>query len=308
VFAVLNNRLKLLYARYGPFAGLSLILLLAILAPLFTRNSDYQLFFRPAALTGDYGAVYRSYNPYPFHWLIWPFAILPATLGAILWNLANAAGFILAWRHWKSHLLAFSLSLPCFWIFYAGQMEGLLAAAVVMALAGNPLLAGLGLTLLTLKPQVGLAAILFVLLRRRDWRLLIVPAAVYLLSFLHWGWWLPGWLAAVTAKSGGAPHSITNVSLFPYALLLLPLLWPYRRSLRIWLLIESLVAPYFPVYALAPYFTLRAPAAWLNILMWLLYLSAIWIRFPISPGFIIPLLLLAQALFSARRERLALAG
>jgi hypothetical protein len=236
------------------------------------------------------------------YWLIWPFAILPVSLGAPLWNLVNAAGFIFALRHWKANILAFSLSLPGFWIFYAGQIEGLLAAGIVLALAGGPLAAGIGLTLLTFKPQVGLFAILFVLLKRRDWRLLIVPSVVYLASLLHWGWWIPGWLQAIAGKGSTASVAMTNVSLFPYALLLLPLLWFYRSSLKIWLLLESLIMPYFPIYSLAPYFTIQAPAVWLNLFMWLLYLSAIWIRFPISPGIIIPLILLAQALSAARRE------
>ncbi|MGD8806800.1 MAG: glycosyltransferase family 87 protein [Chloroflexota bacterium] len=306
MFAALNNRLKSASAKYGPFVGLSVILLLAVLAPLFNHNSDYLAYFRPATLTGDYGASHYSYNPYPFYWFIWPFAILPATLGAILWNLTNAAGFIFALRYWKSDLLAFSLSLPCFWILYSGQLEGIIAAAVIMALIGNPLVAGLGLTLLTFKPQLGLAAILFVLLRRRDWRPLILPAAVYLLSFIAWGWWIPDWLADIIGKGSTASVAMTNVSLFPYALLLLLLLWVYRSSLKIWLLVQSLAMPYFPVYSLAPYFTIQPPAAWLSILIWLLYLSAIWIRFPISPGFIIPLILLAQALSAARRERLTI--
>jgi len=257
--------------KISGFVGIVLIIMMAIIAPLF-GGYDYKIAYRGDTLAGTFGN--KTYFPYPASWFIYPFALLPENLGYLIWNLLNALGFILAIRHWRGNYLAFSLFLGTFWTFYSGQVEGFLAGAIVLAMLPNSWLAGLGILILSFKPQVGLLPILFILLKRKDWKLLVIPAIVYSASLLRWGWWIPDWLSTLQPLKDNTVISTINVSFYPYALILLILLWRYKESLNIWMYIQSLVMPYFPVYSLTPLFTVSAPPMWFNILIWIFYLSA----------------------------------
>jgi hypothetical protein len=260
------NNLKI--ATYRNFIGMALILTLALIAPLY-GGYDYRVAYRGDTLAGTYGL--HTVSPYPLYWFIYPFAILPEDIGYVLWNLANAVCFILAIRYWKSDLLAFSFFIGVFWTFYGGQIEGFTCGALVLTMLPNPWLAGLGITFLSLKPQTGLLPIFFVLFHRKDWKLLIVPAIVYLASFVTWGWWIPKWLDALRPIKNVGPFLASNVSLYPYGLFLLILLWRYRSSLKIWMFVQSLIMPYSPIYSLAPVFTLTSPPLWISLLIWIFY-------------------------------------
>jgi hypothetical protein len=269
--------------------GASIIIITALTAPFF-GGWDYLVALRAETLSGIF---LRSYNPYPAYWLFYPFAVLPPVFGYAAWNLVNAGGFIGAARYWRSDLLRFALSMPCLWIFYGGEFEGFLAGALVVALTANPWLAGLGIFVLTIKPQVGLVLILFVVLQRRDYRLLVIPAILYLLSFVTYGWWVTDWLVHIQSlPSRTAP---TNITLYPSGLVALLLLFRYRSSLKVWIMSAALALPYFPIYSLAVLFSMESPSWWIIIGIWLWYsLPSLIPRFAFLPafGFMIPLLLL----------------
>jgi hypothetical protein len=277
--------------------GIFFILQFAIFAP-FIASSGYDFYstFRVATLTGAYGQ--STWNPYPAYWLLTPFSLLPPQIGFLLWNLLAAVGFIAAIRHLDGRFLPFALSLPCFWLLYVGQFEGVVALGLALGMVAPPLWAGLGLVLLSLKPQIGLFAIVFILLQRRDVKLLIIPGAVYLLSLLYWGWWLPEWLDSIIGNR--ATGYAANISLWPYSIVLLPLLFFKRASLRLWLVVQSLVVPYFAAYSLAILYTMWLPL-WANLLTWGLYILGIFL--PVKmPGFIIPLGLLVHLVYQNRVE------
>ena len=131
-----------------------------------------------------------------------------------------------------------------------------MAWGLALALTASPLWAGLGLALLSFKPQFGLFAIPFVLYRRRDWRLLVAPAVIYGVSLLRWGFWFDDWLAALrVARDVNLEHP-DSLSLYPYALILLPLVFLFRKDLKIWLLIQSMCVPVFGLYSFGPALTL----------------------------------------------------
>jgi len=257
--------------KISNFAGIVIIIMMAVIAPFF-GGYDYKVAYRADTLAGVFGN--KTFFPYPASWFIYPFAVLPETLGYLIWNLVNALGFILAIRHWRGNYLAFSLFIGTFWTFYSGQVEGFLAGAIVLAMLPNPWLAGIGILILSFKPQVGLLPILFILIKRKDWRLLAIPTVVYLASFIRWGWWVPAWLAALQPLKDNSVVATNKVSFYPYALILLPLLWRYREKLNIWMYIQSMIIPYFPVYSLTPLFTVAPPPMWFNIAIWLFYLLA----------------------------------
>jgi len=249
--------------------GFFFILTFALIAPAF-GGWDYYTAYRGETLSGIYE---YSFNPYPAYWFFYIFAVFPPTLGYTLWNLANAAGFLYALYYWKTDLLTFSISIVCLWTFFGGQMEGLLAGTLSLALHANFWIAGLAIFILTFKPQFGIIVILFVILHRRDWRLFIIPATIYLLSFIVRGWWLPEWLAHLrTGYDLIGKH--TNISLYPLGLVFLLLTLRYKNSLKIWMLSASLAMPYFPIYSLASFFTIQPSPWWVQAAIWAFYLIA----------------------------------
>lgn len=290
------DRLKT--AKYRDFAGIALILALALISPTY-GGYDYRVAYRGDTLAGTYGA--HTISPYPLYWFVYPFAILPEDLGYVLWNLGNALCFLLALKYWKSDILAFSFFIGVFWTFYGGQIEGFVCGALVLALLPNPWLAGLGITFLSLKPQVGLFPILFVLLNRKDWRLLVVPALVYLASLAAWGWWVPRWLQALRPWQNMGTMLASNVSLYPYGLGFLALLLRYRSSLKIWMLLQSLAMPYSPIYSLAPVFTMLNPRIWVHIVIWIFYLVTNEFLALSFLGFLFPLAFLVVEIWQAER-------
>jgi hypothetical protein len=263
------NSLDTFQQKYGNIIAITLIFTFAIIGPFF-GGYDYTVAYRGDTLAKTYGL--HTVSPYPIYWFIYPFAILPEKVGYILWNLANAICFILAVRFWKNNLLAFSLFIGVFWTFYGGQIEGFVCGALVLMMLPNPWVAGLGIAFLTLKPQIGLLPILFILLQRKDWRLLAAPVLMYLLSFITWGWWIPRWLDSLRYVGNVGPFMASNVSLYPYGIIFVLLLWRYRSSLKIWMLVQSLVMPYSPIYSLTPVFSVSAPPIWVNIVIWVFYL------------------------------------
>ncbi|MCP5094982.1 MAG: hypothetical protein GY943_05485 [Chloroflexi bacterium] len=278
--------------------GIIIILDLALLSPLVESSGwDFLVAFRDATLTGEYGV--NTWNPYPLYWLLYPFFLLPARVAFVFWNLIEAICFIVAIKKFNGRFLPFALSLPTFWLFYIGQLEGLMALGLVLITAVSSWVIGIGVMLLSLKPQIGLFPILFILLKRRDWRILVVPGVIYGLSFLYWGFWIPEWIASIL--NNDTPQHLTNISLWPYSLILLPILLWQRDNIKVWLTVQSLVVPYFAVYSLAPLFTMWFPT-WANAMLWLLYLSAIFVVYAV-PGYLVPLALLAVMLFALIKKK-----
>jgi hypothetical protein len=293
------------WQNLADMAGYVTIILMAVLPPLLGLIGwDFVGAYRADTLVGSYGQV--TFNPWPVYWLIYPFAVLPVRWGALLWNLVNAGGYLYALRRLGGQPLWFAVSLPCLWTFTEGQIEGFMALGLAVAMTLPPLWAGAGLVLLSLKPQIGLLAILFILYRRRDWRLFVVPLLVYSASLLYWGFWLDDWLNTLPGMNFANRANIENVSLYPYALLLLPLLF-YARDLKIWLLLESLCFPYFALHSLAPAFTLPAgvttPA--LVVVTWLIYLLKINQVLGLQVmGLVVLLALLWEVWLFSRKKRL----
>src|SRR5215211_1967491 len=213
------DKLNALHEKYGDIIAIVLIFTFALVSPFF-GGFDYTVAYRGDTLAKTYGHL--TYGPYPIYWFIYPFAILPVKAGYILWNLANAVCFILAIRYWKGNLLAFSFFIGTFWIFYGGQIEGFMAGALVLITLPNPWLAGLGITILSLKPQIGLLPIIFSLINKKDWKLLVIPTIVYVASFVKWGWWVSDWLSTLQTIKTTATIMVTIISLYPYGLILLP--------------------------------------------------------------------------------------
>lgn len=278
--------------------GILIIILMAVIAPWF-GGYDYRVAYRGDTLAGTF--LLHSAFPYPASWLIYPFAVLPETLGYLLWNIVSAICFLVAIRYWNGNFLSFSFFIGTFWVFYGGQIEGLMTGALLLIMSPNPLWAGLGITILSFKPQIGFLPILFILINKREWKLLLIPSIVYILSFIRWGWWVDDWLRTLLTVKDTAQSMVTMISFFPYGLILLPVLWRYTHSLKIWLYIQSIVMPYYPVYSLAPVFAISSPPIWVNLLIWGFYLSLPGDLSLSKFGVIIPLALLGYEIWKIEK-------
>ena len=151
-------------------------------------------------------AVLPFANPPPLAWLAAPFAVLPFRPALVAWLLMLLAAF--GWAWWVAapgrglaRIAALTAAFgvfPVAFAFVLGQACVLVAAAVGvtwwLAKRGNPVLAGLALTMIVLKPQDALL-LPFALLVSGRWRIFAswaVPsallAAVSLLSLGASGW------------------------------------------------------------------------------------------------------------------------
>jgi hypothetical protein len=145
-----------------------------------------------AALGGDYAWAY----PPTYFLLIAPLAIFSYVAGALVWMLGTlalyAAGIRAILPRWPA-VLAAAASPFALWSFYSGQNGFLTAALIAGTLAlldRRPVVAGILLGLLTVKPQLGIAFPVILILTGR-WRVFVAAAGtallLALLSYLFFG-------------------------------------------------------------------------------------------------------------------------
>jgi hypothetical protein len=115
---------------------------------------------------GTYWSPYL--NPPPLAWLATPFVAVPFEIAILLWTLLLAGAVLLAWRlvapggrlTRAAHLALFLGLFPTAFGLMVGQPVALVAAAVAVAwwLAEHrrPVLAGLALSVIAVKPQLAL--------------------------------------------------------------------------------------------------------------------------------------------------------
>jgi hypothetical protein len=144
------------------------------------------------------------------------------------------------------------LAFPTMGMFWLGQVDALVMVGVVLALTGrNPYLRGAGLLLASIKPHVsGIALLLILIGDRQRWKMLIVPAAVLLLSFAVWGIDWP--LRFVAGIPEPEPPAWDFGSLFPVGLVAFGAIFLVReprQRVAASLLAAALGAPWYGVYS-----------------------------------------------------------
>ena len=271
------------------------VLLLVSQAPLLLHigyGHDFIMHYQRRTLTGEYGV--STWLPYYGYWFIFPFAVLPPPFSLVVWNIANAIGLGVLARYWKVNLLLPALSFPVLYMFGNGQIAGLMAFGVYLGLAANLWLAGLGLVILSIKPQITLLVAVYILWRRFHWKLLVVPLLIFAASLAYWGFWLPEWFSALKNASGGLSGTAWNASGFPWGILALPALWKFRRTPQAWLAMQPLIVPYYAIYSLALPF-MAGISWWVWLLGWAVTL--IYVRGGYTPLWAVVVLGLLWQLF-----------
>ena len=125
------------------------------------------------------------------------------------------------------------------WNLFYGQIDGLVVGGLAMAywaLQRNRLYwMGVGFLLASLKPQLGIPlAVVFWLWSPNKLKPLVIPALVAGLSFLQWGFWIPGWLHGLFFGASDLYALTRNISWWQ-------VLGPW--SFLIWLLVIPLHLP-----------------------------------------------------------------
>jgi len=227
--------------------------------------------------------VFRSASETLRHpyWARWLFAVLQAlpepvafaALSVVCTGLLFFAVRVFQGRHW----MVFT-SFAFAWTLFYGQIDGLVVGGLALAWWANnqrlPTLAGAGLMLASIKPQLALPLALAL------WwwspsrlKTLIVPVLAALVSFLVWGWWLPEWLAGLQSTQDLVGLS-RNLSFWPvlgpWVLLVWPILilLPLDRKRKLIAIAAGtmLSVPYFPLPSTVLILTMPVPIwAWLAV-------------------------------------------
>ncbi len=152
---------------------------------------DYTHFFRPASQTDAPYAVAGFYNPFWLLPLLWVFELFGEYRLAV-WVVMNLCAFIYVFMRLKMPLwsiLPFFVFSGALMSVFVGNVEGLVAFGMVLPLP-------LGIVVLMLKPQIGLALTLYYVLSAfvyDGWKravLILVPVLVlFTASFFLYGTW-----------------------------------------------------------------------------------------------------------------------
>jgi len=170
------------------------------------------------------GALPFGYPPC-FLVLLAPFGLLSYPAAAADWVLLTFAAYCLAMRRWAPEMPWLALSFPPLLVNAVTGQAGFLIAALLIGgmalLPKRPVLAGVLLGLLIVKPQLGLL-LPFALLAGREWRVIAGAAAssagLVLVSLVLFGWepW-QAWLgnadlfASIASEGRAGWHRMASV-------------------------------------------------------------------------------------------------
>ncbi len=227
---------------------------------------DWREYYRPATLSGDYLGYRNTANPTYIVLLFRPLATLPLKAGFALLGGLSVVCFRLTARLSGINKWLIFPSYPALWMLVYGQIDAVVALGVALGWWAirnkRPYWQGAATLLLILKPHVaGLLALVY-LVWQRDRRALVVSGLFVLATLPFLGLWPLQWaqvllsetnLAAAGAGQNTAVNEWNNIGLYPYGLLLLPLLLvPYAREQKIPAVISAslLASPYAGAYTL----------------------------------------------------------
>ena len=170
-----------------------------------------------------------------------PFAYLPAEAGHLALNLLTV--FVVP--PWSL------LPKPVHAGMWYGNLDILVFLGLLLARSKAPYLGGLGLFLMSIKPQF----FPLTLYHLRDPRRLVIPLSLFLLSLVIFGNWLPAWLSLLPPE----PDFRVSVSLYPWSLPLWGLLFTAKDKELFTLSATALTMPYFNSLSILLLFAFSLP-------------------------------------------------
>lgn len=292
------SRLSAIFRRPAFQRALQIEIVIATIIAFFfldLAGQDLFLFYVPMAK----GCTTCALNPYYATWVFFPMRFLPFpilralwagfTVGAVIWccnqlwatsqqRATTSGGATTSGRpYWWVALIAFPM-LGQLWL---GQVDALIVLGLVIALtAKNPYVRGIGLVLASLKPQISAAAMLIILWYemipergyRRNWPILVIPAAVVALSLIVFGIdWPVRWLAG--SRTAESLPEWGMAALWPYGAIsfaAVPFMREVREKVAAALLASAITLPWFGVYSYIVFLVFVAP-------IWAIPLSYAWL-------------------------------
>ena len=226
---------------------------------------DWIFFYYPQA---QHATSDTLINPLWIYFVISPIARLPLPVSYLVFLLLNLGMFWMGSHLTGGNRYLLLLSFPAFWMLWFGQLDGFVLFGTALGLKAldskKPILMGLAILLLLVKPHIGapLAMLYFLWLPKRD--TLLTVLLVTALSMIVWGWeWPLTWVRNILTiqEEYYVPQS-TNISLFPYGLLawlaLLIAKSPMDR-VKVALSATLLSVPYAATYSILPLLVLPLP-------------------------------------------------
>ncbi len=139
---------------------IEIVSIITIAAFFLPGGDDLHRFYLPFAQ----GCLECGFAPYHASWILYPLTLIPPTLLWPVWTLFTALSLLWASHRLNTNGLLVLLTFPAMGQIWLGQVDGILAIGLTLALlATNPYLRGIGLVLASIKPQVTGVAILVIL-------------------------------------------------------------------------------------------------------------------------------------------------
>lgn len=242
--------------RDGQWWMLPVILVMAVgLALVPGSGPDFLNVYYRASDRGYAGFYYPAWSLF----VLKPFDLLPPRIAYVVFLLVQVACVVVAARYFGGDLRGIFLNYTAVRSMLLGQCDGLVIFGLVLLDWGlrrrRDGLAGLGLSLALVKPQVGLPLSVYFLLRRRRLLPLMVLAAAVVLSLVLW----PGWPRDLLERLlQDPPLHLGNVSLWQYIGVAALTLWlpaiflpmPETRRQTLIAATSALALPYFQSHSL----------------------------------------------------------
>jgi hypothetical protein len=254
---ILPGSLKLLFSNSkNLWWGLAASALIGmIIAPFFLHGGDdLYRYYLPFA---D-GCLSCGYMPYFAQWFLAPLRFLPAFPFAWpVWTVFSAVGLLILTYYTDVNPVLFLISFPLLGQIWLGQVDVLVCAGMVLFLFGKtPVIRGIGIGLALMKPQLtGIMLVACLLLERKAdlWKILIVPAFIFVASLIVYGFqWPLAWLTNALIGLPAHVWRLASLDVWKFGLVLLPvpLLFVDRRErAQVALLVSALSTPFFGVYS-----------------------------------------------------------
>jgi hypothetical protein len=290
-------------SKLGQVVAVEVGIIMIVASFFLPGGDDLHRFYRPFAG----GCLNCGFVPYFARWILYPLALIPARFVWPVWIIISVIGFIGLSRITKVNPAVVMLSFPAMGQFWLGQIDVIVLSGLVMLSASNPYLRGAGIVLALVKPQLALLPVAVLLLcqpRREIVRVLSIPIAVMIFSFLVYGLtWPLDWVKNSLTYLPAHVWRLAAQAVWPYGIGLIPVLFMIKsRRVEAALIVSALATPFFSVYSYlillafrSPWWSLPLSYAWL--LLYPLYgVSAM--RF----AWILPVGLLGQLLAENRAD------
>ncbi|NDJ53608.1 MAG: hypothetical protein GYB68_11060, partial [Chloroflexi bacterium] len=271
---------------------------------------DLYNFYLPIAQ----GCFDCGFTPWHTPLILWPLSLIPLRLLWTVWTILTVLGLFWASRQMEVNGLLVVFAYPALALVWLGQVDVIILVGLVLALTNpNPYWRGFGLLLMSIKPQI--SGLVFLLLlfyewyEHKEWRALIIPGAVFVLSLLIYGYdWPLRWFQERLSMFGAPGHIWSQAARFPEGLvgfLGLFFVRGKRDQATVLLLGTALSMNWFAVYSYPVFMALFIPG------FWMVPFSYSWLLlqfFGISPAIfyagIIPLATLLALIWPGVRQRL----